>query len=175
MGADDLRTWHIADISDVLQLAKPDSILGFLQDTGTQKVLFEQPHIPIIDALSPAGSVPGIQLPNPPNFADVASLLNATGLFPDLSSTISLSTGATEQLNTLHDGLQYSKTYKFDKMKPPLTLLDLGVIKGNIGDQNYALAGALDLAKYRAVSIWCKRFSMNFGAAALRPTQTSQN
>jgi len=53
--------------------------------------------------------------------------------------------------------------------------VDLGVIKGNIGDQNYTLASNLDLAKYRAVSIWCKRFSVNFGAAPLRPTQTSQN
>ena len=53
--------------------------------------------------------------------------------------------------------------------------VDLGSIKGNIGDQNYALSNDLDLAKYRAVSIWCKRFSVNFGAAALRPAQTSQN
>ena len=53
--------------------------------------------------------------------------------------------------------------------------VDLGEIKGNIGDQNYTLGSDLDLAKYRAVSIWCKRFSVNFGAAALRATQTSQN
>ena|ERR1700749_3644833 len=53
--------------------------------------------------------------------------------------------------------------------------IDLGVIKGNIGDQNYALGGDLDLAKYRAVSIWCKRFSVNFGAAALRPTQAAES
>jgi hypothetical protein len=53
--------------------------------------------------------------------------------------------------------------------------IDLGAMKGNIGDQNYALAGDLDLAKYRAVSIWCKRFSVNFGAAALRPAQAAQN
>jgi hypothetical protein len=53
--------------------------------------------------------------------------------------------------------------------------VDLGVIKGNIGDQNYALASDLDLTKYRAVSIWCKRFSVNFGAAALRLTEASQN
>jgi Electron transfer DM13 len=53
--------------------------------------------------------------------------------------------------------------------------VDLGDLKGNIGDQNYTLGSDLDLAKYRAVSIWCKRFSVNFGAAALRPTQTSQN
>jgi hypothetical protein len=53
--------------------------------------------------------------------------------------------------------------------------IDLGVLKGNIGDQNYQLGSDVDLAKYRAVSIWCKRFSVNFGAAPLRPTQTSQN
>jgi Electron transfer DM13 len=53
--------------------------------------------------------------------------------------------------------------------------VDLGVIKGNIGDQNYALGSDVELAKYRAVSIWCKRFSVNFGAAALRPTESSQN
>ena len=52
--------------------------------------------------------------------------------------------------------------------------IDLGVIKGNIGDQNYALDFDLDLAKYRAVSIWCKRFSVNFGAAALKPAQAAQ-
>ncbi len=51
--------------------------------------------------------------------------------------------------------------------------IDLGVLKGNIGDQNYNLGSDLDLAKYRAVSIWCKRFSVNFGAAALRPTEAS--
>jgi len=53
--------------------------------------------------------------------------------------------------------------------------IDLGVIKGNIGDQNYTLANDVDLAKYRAVSIWCKRFSVNFGAAALKPIEASQN
>ena len=51
--------------------------------------------------------------------------------------------------------------------------IDLGVLKGNIGDQNYTLGSDVDLGKYRAVSIWCKRFSVNFGAAALRPTGSS--
>ena len=53
--------------------------------------------------------------------------------------------------------------------------VDLGVTKGNVGDQNYTLGSDLDLAKYRAVSIWCKRFSVNFGAAALRSTEASEN
>ena len=49
--------------------------------------------------------------------------------------------------------------------------IDLGTIKGNIGDQNYTLGPDVDLAKYRAVSVWCKRFSVNFGAAPLTPDQ----
>src|SRR3984885_11493730 len=47
--------------------------------------------------------------------------------------------------------------------------VDLGGIKGNVGDQNYILPSDLDIAKYRAVSICCKRFGVNFGAAALKP------
>jgi Electron transfer DM13 len=49
--------------------------------------------------------------------------------------------------------------------------IDLGTIKGNIGDQNYALGADVDLSKYRAVSVWCKRFSVNFGAAPLMSDQ----
>jgi hypothetical protein len=47
--------------------------------------------------------------------------------------------------------------------------IDLGTIKGNIGDQNYALGHDVDLTNYRAVSVWCKRFSVNFGTAPLTP------
>ncbi len=46
-------------------------------------------------------------------------------------------------------------------------IVDLGALKGNIGDQNYDVPEGLDLSKYRAVSIWCRRFSVNFGAAPL--------
>ena len=30
----------------------------------------------------------------------------------------------------------------------------------------------VDLSKYRTVSVWCKRFSVNFGAAPLTPDHT---
>jgi len=54
--------------------------------------------------------------------------------------------------------------------------IDLGTIKGNMGDQNYQLDHELDLSKYRSVSIWCKRFAVNFGAAPLRSEKaTMQN
>ena len=52
--------------------------------------------------------------------------------------------------------------------------LDLGSIKGNIGDQNYTLGSDVDLSKYRTVSVWCKRFSVNFGAAPLSMDQVAQ-
>ena len=45
--------------------------------------------------------------------------------------------------------------------------VELGSLKGNLGDQNYELASDLDLNKYRAVTIWCKRFSVNFATAPL--------
>ena len=47
--------------------------------------------------------------------------------------------------------------------------VDLGSMKGNVGDQNYDVPDTLDLRKYRAVTIWCKRFSINFGTAPLAP------
>ena len=46
--------------------------------------------------------------------------------------------------------------------------LELGSLKGNEGDQNYDLPSNADLSKYRAVTIWCKRFSVNFGTAPLQ-------
>ena len=53
--------------------------------------------------------------------------------------------------------------------------VDLGSLKGNIGDQNYELPTTADLAKYRAVTIWCKRFSVNFGTAPLNSSMQSMN
>jgi hypothetical protein len=43
----------------------------------------------------------------------------------------------------------------------------LGALKGNIGDQNYDVPANIDLTKYRSVTIWCRRFSVNFGTAPL--------
>jgi hypothetical protein len=45
--------------------------------------------------------------------------------------------------------------------------VELGAMKGNIGDQNYEIPASVDLSKYRTVTIWCRRFSVNFGSAPL--------
>jgi hypothetical protein len=51
--------------------------------------------------------------------------------------------------------------------------VEIAPLKGNIGDQNYELPSGLDLAKYHAVTIWCKRFSVNFATAPLIVTQST--
>ena len=45
--------------------------------------------------------------------------------------------------------------------------IDLGSLKGTQGDQNYEIPAGTDLSRYRAVSIWCRRFGVNFGTAPL--------
>ena len=47
--------------------------------------------------------------------------------------------------------------------------LELGKLKGNEGDQNYEIPAGTDLTKYRAVTIWCRRFGVNFATAPLTP------
>ena len=45
--------------------------------------------------------------------------------------------------------------------------MHLGALKGNVGDQNYEVPADVDLTKYQAVTIWCRRFGVNFGTAPL--------
>ena len=46
-------------------------------------------------------------------------------------------------------------------------IVDLGRLKGNIGNQNYNISPGTDLTKYNTVLIWCKSFSVLFGSATL--------
>jgi Electron transfer DM13 len=46
--------------------------------------------------------------------------------------------------------------------------LNLGPLKGNKGNQTYELPAEFDPEKYRAISVWCRRFSVNFATAPLR-------
>ncbi|MFB6722794.1 DM13 domain-containing protein [Kribbella sp. NPDC056345] len=43
----------------------------------------------------------------------------------------------------------------------------LGRLKGNKGNQNYAIPANVELANFRSVAIWCDRFNVSFGAATL--------
>lgn len=45
--------------------------------------------------------------------------------------------------------------------------VELGKLKGNEGNQNYPIPEGTDIDELSSVAIWCKRFSVSFGAAAL--------
>ena len=53
--------------------------------------------------------------------------------------------------------------------------VEVGALKGNVGDQNYEISSDLDLNKYRAVTIWCKRFAVNFATAPLTASDTAMS
>ncbi|MFE9681306.1 DM13 domain-containing protein [Streptomyces sp. NPDC006285] len=45
--------------------------------------------------------------------------------------------------------------------------VSLGRLKGNKGSQNYFLPKDVEPSRYTSVTIWCDRFDVSFGAAAL--------
>ena len=166
----DSSTWHFADPADVLQLASPANFYGMLQDTGTQRTLFEQPTVKDLTG-APPGGIPGIQLPLgvAPALADLGSMLGATGLFPDISKTISFLTGAIEQMKTIPEGLFYTKEIDLTGNEAPTTLLDIGVLQ-------IALIYA-DTGAGQAGSTWNKptKISFNVDPAHTLPDSNGRN
>jgi hypothetical protein len=49
----------------------------------------------------------------------------------------------------------------------------LGELKANRGNHNYAIPADVELDGLRSVVIWCKRFHVAFGSAPLTPGQSS--
>jgi len=47
--------------------------------------------------------------------------------------------------------------------------IKLSALKGNLGDQNYLLDAEFETKQYEVISIWCRRFSRNFGSVYLAP------
>ena len=47
--------------------------------------------------------------------------------------------------------------------------VELGRLKGNQGNQAYPIPAGTDLERLASVAVWCKRFSVSFGAAGLTP------
>jgi hypothetical protein len=45
--------------------------------------------------------------------------------------------------------------------------VELGKLKGNIGNQNYDIPSDLDLSRYSSAVVWCHRFKVGFGVAGL--------
>ena len=43
--------------------------------------------------------------------------------------------------------------------------VDLGPLKGNIGNQNYAIPAGTDVAQFASAVVWCRAFSVLFASA----------
>ncbi len=93
----------------------------------------------------------------------------------DGKKTLRLSNFETSNGPDVHVYLVATQDAKDNDTVTKSEIVDLGSLKGNIGDQNYDLPANADLAKYRAVTIWCKRFSVNFGTAPLNSSMQSMN
>ena len=52
-------------------------------------------------------------------------------------------------------------------------IVNLGRLKGNIGDQNYEIPDGTDLSKYDTALIWCQAFSVLFGSSELEQVGSS--
>jgi hypothetical protein len=85
----------------------------------------------------------------------------------DGKKTLRLTDFATSNGPDVHVYLVASDDAKDNDTVTKAGFVDVGSLKGNLGDQNYDLPANADLTKYRAVTIWCKRFSVNFGTAPL--------
>ena len=59
------------------------------------------------------------------------------------------------------------KSLEQEIVKGDLEHVEVGMLKGNQGDQNYDLPVAVDLNQYQAVAIYCERFHAIFGVARL--------
>lgn len=47
--------------------------------------------------------------------------------------------------------------------------VELGPLKGNVGNQNYAIPENVDISRFGTPVIWCKRFEVGFAVADVRP------
>ncbi len=50
--------------------------------------------------------------------------------------------------------------------------VDLGALKGNIGNQNYMVPAGLDVSDFGSVVVWCKAFGVLFSTAPLNPASS---
>lgn len=53
------------------------------------------------------------------------------------------------------------------KDKSASDFINVGRLKGNVGNQNYEIPIGSDLSKYNTVLIWCRAFSFLFGSAQI--------
>ncbi|MDX1933195.1 MAG: DM13 domain-containing protein [Capsulimonadales bacterium] len=90
---------------------------------------------------------------------------------PDGTRELKLENFATADGPALHVFLVAAGDARDNASVKKSGFLDLGKLKMRKGVQTYAVPANIDLWKYRAVTIWCDKFSVNFGTAPLAAKQ----
>jgi hypothetical protein len=85
----------------------------------------------------------------------------------DGSRILRLADFSTSDGPDVHVYLVAANDVQKDALVKQAGFVDLGSLKATQGNQNYTIPADVDLAKYRAATIWCKRFNVNFGTAPL--------
>jgi hypothetical protein len=62
----------------------------------------------------------------------------------------------------------YLTTADANQDSPGEGFVDLGGLKGNVGNQQYEIPRSAELERLTKVVVWCRAFSVGFGAARLR-------
>jgi hypothetical protein len=107
-----------------------------------------------------------------------------TGAFVGVNDGIHNAEGLVKVIN-LTDGSSFLRLEDFRSTNGPdlyvylstdkinSDFVNLGSLKGNVGDQNYKIPEGTELSKYDPVLIWCRAFSVLFGSAELEPIRSS--
>jgi hypothetical protein len=94
----------------------------------------------------------------------VAQLLR----LPDGSNLVRLAPFRTSNGPAVHVWLSGAAAGAGNRVVASAKHLDLGGLKGNIGDQNYVVPAGAHPEDFSSVVIWCQRFSVTFGSASLK-------
>lgn len=176
---------HPRAVASVLLAGIALAVFGFLwfrpdklfTDTTVDEAL------PTVPAPAATGSVPATDAPAPTN------VVLSTGRFRDLEHP----TNGLAKIIRLADGKRIVRLENFSTSSGPDVVVwlssipatedgwrayddgievDLGALRANNGNQNYAIPADVDLSKYRSVVIWCRRFTVGFGAAPISAQAT---
>lgn len=158
--------------SDMVDEATTDDMNEFMQDNDTPvEVQADEPMPPEVDDAQEAGVIvtqfEGMFGPRSHPGEGVAKVLNdgteqrflrfeefATDNGPDLN--VYLTTADADAAAG-----DFGASGQF---------VDLGDLKGNVGEQNYEIPADVDVNEFDTVVIWCVRFGVAFAAADLAPS-----
>ncbi len=178
------------------RLARRPAVYGSVAALGVLLVVvvlvWFQPQALLFDRVVEEGfpategaAAAGTPVPEPGNTEEAVPV--ATGSFTSRSR---YTVTGTSSVYDLQDGSRVLRLEDFESTNGPdlfvyLTaagaaeadadldedFVNLGALKGNVGNQNYEIPAEVDLDTYNTVVIWCRRFTVGFGAADLSPVQ----